>query len=125
VITFRHRGSFGHIEKFLNSAKKFDIRKFLAPYGEQGVRALAAATPRDTGLTAGSWGYEIVINKASVSIIWTNSNVVDGVPVAIVLQYGHGTRNGGFVQGADYINPALRPVFDRISEEVRREVSGG
>lgn len=124
MVVFKHRGDFNNLEKFLKSAKETDIRRVLDTYGQQGVRALAEHTPVDSGLTASSWGYEIITNKGSVSLVWTNSNVVNGVPIAILLQYGHGTRNGGFVQGRDYINPALQPVFDKISEEAWREVSG-
>lgn len=122
MVVIKHRGNFNNTERFLNDAKKINFKSLLAPYGEQGVRALASATPTDSGLTASSWGYEIEINKGSVSLIWTNSNIVNGVPIAILIQYGHATRSGGFVQGRDYINPALRPLFDKISEEIRREV---
>lgn len=123
MVVFKHRGNFDNLEKFLKRAQNIDFRKILAPYGEQGVRALANATPRDSGLTASSWGYEIITNKGSVSLVWTSSNVNNGIPIAIILQYGHGTRNGGFVQGVDYINPALRTIFDKISEEAWREVT--
>jgi hypothetical protein len=123
MVAIKHRGSFKNTERFLNSAGKINFKALLAPYGQQGADALAAATPVDSGLTASSWGYEIKVNKSSVSLIWTNSNVVNGVPVAIVLQYGHGTANGGYVQGRDYINPALQSVFDKISEEAWKEVS--
>lgn len=88
------------------------------------MEALAAATPLDTGETASSWGYRIRRKKDSVTIEWTNSNVVDGVPIAVILQYGHGTRNGGYVQGRDYINPAIRSVFDQLANDAWKEVSG-
>lgn len=94
----------------------------LKPYAEDGLRALKEATPVDTGKTAASWGYEIRENPSSVSIVWTNSNVVDGVPIALVIQYGHVTPTGGYVSGRDYINPALKPVFDKILYEVWKEV---
>ncbi|GHV49668.1 hypothetical protein FACS189499_10690 [Clostridia bacterium] len=117
MVVIKHRGNFNNTERFLKGAAKVNFRAILDPYGQQGVRALASATPIDSGKTASSWGYEIVVNKGSVSLVWTNSNVVNGVPIAILLQYGHGTRNGGFVQGRDYINSTLLPIFDRISEE--------
>lgn len=123
AVVIKHRGSFNNTRKFLTSVGKINFRNILDSYGQKGVIALASATPSDTGLTAKSWGYEIKINKGSFSLIWTNSNVVDGVPIAIILQYGHGTRNGGFVQGRDYINPALQPIFDKISEDLWQEVT--
>ena len=88
-----------------------------------GVSALESATPVDSGLTASSWDYEIHQSRNSAKIVWTNSNINQGVPIAIILQYGHGTRNGGYVQGRDYINPAIKPVFDRIAEGVWKEVT--
>jgi hypothetical protein len=124
MVVIKHRGNFNNTEKFLERAKAADIRRILSSYGDQGVRALASATPVDSGLTAGSWGYEVQVGRNSFSLVWTNSNVQKGVPIAVVLQYGHATRNGGFVQGRDYINPAIRPVFDKISEEAWREVTG-
>jgi hypothetical protein len=123
MVVIKHRGNFNNTERLLKGAAKINLRAILDPYGRQGVAALASATPIDSGKTASSWGYEIIINKGSVSLVWTNSNVVSGIPIAILLQYGHGTRNGGFVQGRDYINPALCPIFDKISEEAWREVS--
>lgn len=122
MVEFKHRGNFNNVEKFLKNAQGINIHKILSSYGEQGIRALASATPKDSGLTASSWGYEIKTNKGSISLIWTNSHVINDIPIAIILQYGHGTRNGGFVQGRDYINPALQPIFDQISEELWREV---
>lgn len=83
---------------------------------------MAAATPKDTGFTAASWSYEIIQNGETISIVWKNSHVVRGVNIAVILQYGHGTRNGGYVRGVDYINPALRPVFDRLAEAAWKEV---
>lgn len=102
---------------------KANFRSILERAGQEGVDALSRATPVDSGKTASSWSYEIRQNRSGLSIIWKNSNVVSGVPIAIILQYGHGTKNGGYVQGRDYINPALKPIFDRIAENVRREVS--
>lgn len=123
MIVIKHKGDFKNTEKFLKNASRFDIRHVLEKYGQEGVAALAAATPVDSGLTAKSWDYEVKITKGSYIITWTNSNVVDGVPIAIILQYGHGTRNGGWVQGRDYINPAIQPIFDKIVNEVWREVT--
>lgn len=92
-------------------------------YGQEGVAHLAANTPKDTGETAASWSYEVKRTSRSMSIIWTNSNIVSGVPIAVILQYGHGTRNGGYVSGRDYINPAMRQVFDQLADDVWREVT--
>lgn len=92
-------------------------------YGQEGVDALSAATPRDTGTTAASWSYEVRHGNNEVSIYWNNSNAPYGVPVAVLIQYGHTTRNGGYVQGIDYINPALRPVFDKIANDIWKEVT--
>lgn len=92
-------------------------------FAREGIAALASATPVDSGLTAGSWDYQIQKSRGFYQIIWTNSNVVDGRPIAIMLQYGHGTGTGGYVEGYDYINPAMRPVFDRIAENVWKAVT--
>ena len=101
---------------------KFQINKILEKYGQMGVSALASATPIDSGTTAESWGYEISIGKEEATIYWTNTNQNKGVYIAVILQYGHGTGTGGYVQGVDYINPAIRPVFDKIAEEAWMEV---
>jgi len=103
--------------------KKLDIRKIAELYAQQGVDALAAATPMDSGLAASSWGYDIQQSSSTVTIIWTNSNVESGFPVAIMLQYGYGTGTGGYVQGQDYINPAIQPIFDRIADGVWKVVT--
>lgn len=121
-VTFRHRGNFNHVEKFLNSAKSGDFFKHLEQFGKEGVAALSSATPVDSGLTASSWSYEIVNEDGTYAINWTNSNVNRGVNIAVILQYGHGTRNGGYVQGRDYINPAIQPIFDKIAEDLWREM---
>lgn len=123
VKTF-HKGDFKKTEKFLRGAKVFNVKALLKRYGEAGVRALAAATPKDTGELASSWGYVIQTDRTGASIIWTNSKIVDGVPIAIILQYGHGTGGGGYVQGRDYINPALRDIFDQLAEAAWKEVTG-
>lgn len=123
MISFKQKGDFKKTDKFLSRAKELRIREILAPYGRKGVDALKLATPQDSGKTANSWNYEIVSNGTSTSLIWTNSNVNKGVNIAVILQYGHGTRNGGYVQGRDYINPAVQPIFDEIAETVWKEVS--
>lgn len=122
MIAFTHEGDFDKTIKFLKHITDNDIANILQQYAQQGIDALASATPIDTGLTALSWGYEIVRTKNSIIIHWTNDNIVDGIPISVILQYGHGTRNGGYVQGRDYINPAIRPVFDQIAEAAWREV---
>lgn len=122
MVIVKQKGDFSKTEKFLNSISKKLYYRNLQKYAEQGVAALASATPVDSGTTANSWGYEIRQTKNSVSIYWTNSNVNKGVPIAVIIQYGHGTRNGGYVQGRDYINPAMRPIFDKIAENVWKEV---
>jgi hypothetical protein len=113
-----HKGDFKPTRKFLKDAESREYLKNLDIQGRKGVAALQAATPRDTGETAGSWGYEIVNTERSIGIRWTNSVTVAGAPLAILLQYGHGTRNGGYVYGQDFINPAMKPVFDEISNDV-------
>ena len=123
MITFRQKGDFSKLTKFLERAKESVHLGDLDKYGREGVAALSSATPVDTGLTANSWHYKIEQRSGSVSIIFYNSNIQNGVPIAIILQYGHGTRNGGWVQGRDYINPAIQPVFDKITEDAWREVT--
>ena len=123
MIVVKHRGNFNKTENFLKRASRLDIRRILERYAKEGVAALSAATPVDSGLTASSWGYEITINRGSYVISWTNSNINDGVPIAIILQYGHGTGTGGWVEGRDYINPAIQPIFDKIADEAWREVT--
>ena len=123
MITFRPKGDFSKLTRFLERAKETVRLGDLDKYGRQGVAALSSATPIDSGLTAESWYYEIENKKGSATITFYNSNVQNGVPIAIVLQYGHGTRNGGWVQGRDYINPAIQPIFDEIVNEAWREVT--
>ena len=123
MITFRQKGDFSKLTKFLERAKESVHLGDLDKYGREGVAALSSATPVDTGLTANSWHYKIEKRSGSVSIVFYNSNIQNGVPIAIILQYGHGTRNGGWVQGRDYINPAIQPVFDKITEDAWREVT--
>lgn len=125
MITVKTSGSFDNIDKFINSMKKGEPFKFLHEYGRQGVDALANATPVDTSLTANSWDYEVVYKNGRYSIIWTNSNSESGIPVAILIQYGHATGGGGWVEGKDYINPAIRPLFDKMAQQVWERVKNG
>lgn len=123
MISFRQKGDFSKLARFLERAKNLVHLSDLDRYGREGVAALASATPVDTGKTAASWYYDIKINKESASITFNNSNIQNGVPIAIILQYGHGTRNGGWVEGRDYINPVIQPIFDKIAEEAWKEVT--
>lgn len=122
MIRFKQKGDFKNLESFLNKASKFDMRSILDRYGREGVEALRSNTPIDSGLTASSWDYYIETNKRTSKIVWTNTHNISGVNIAIILQYGHATKNGGYVQGQDYINPAIRPIMDKIAEDVWREV---
>lgn len=125
MVTFKEKGKLTKTEYFLKKNRKMNIRSVLEKYGRQGVAALSAATPKDTGFTAHSWSYEIVTTDRGVSLVWKNDHVEKGYAnIAILLQYGHGTRHGGYVQGRDYINPAMRPIFDRIANEAWKEVNG-
>lgn len=123
MISFRHKGDFSKLTRYLEKAKEVVKIGDLDKYGREGVAALASATPVDTGLTASSWYYEITHTKDSVTITFNNSNIQNGIPIAVILQYGHGTGNGGWVQGRDYINPAIRPIFDRIADGAWKEVT--
>lgn len=123
-LEFTVSGSFSKTELFLTRLSRGDLFRTLDTYAQRGVEALAAATPVDTGRTAASWSYEIHANAAGAVIVWTNTDVDEaGTPIAIMLQYGHGTGTGGYVQGRDYINPAIQPIFDEISNAVWREVT--
>lgn len=123
MITFKQKGDFSNLTKFLEKAKGVVNASLLDKYGKEGVAALSSATPVDTGLTAKSWSYRIENKKGYASITFYNSNIQNGVPIAIILQYGHGTRTGGWVQGKDYINPAIQPIFDKIANEAWKEVT--
>ena len=123
MISFRQQGDFSKSIKFLEKAKGAVKLSNLDRFGREGVAALASATPIDTGLTATSWTYKIERTKESATISFNNTNIQNGVPIAIILQYGHGTRNGGWVQGRDYINPAIQPIFDKIADDAWREVT--
>lgn len=123
MVSFRHKGDFSKLTRFLERAKETVRLGDLDKYGREGVAALASATPVDTGLTANSWYYKIEHKNGSVAISFHNSNIQNGVPIAIILQYGHGTNNGGYVQGRDYINPVIQPLFDKITNDAWREVT--
>lgn len=123
MITFRHKGDFSKTIRFLDRAKKAVRLEDLDKYGREGVAALASATPADSGRTANSWLYRIERGKDSATITFYNANIQNGVPIAIILQYGHGTGTGGWVQGRDYINPAIQPVFDKIANDAWKEVT--
>lgn len=123
MITFRQKGDFSKLTRYLERIKEAAKIGDLDKYGREGVAALASATPVDTGKTASSWNYKIERKNGSVAITFNNTNINNGVPIAIILQYGHGTRNGGWVEGRDYINPAIQPIFDKIAESAWREVT--
>lgn len=123
MISFRHKGDFSKLSSFLEKAKNAVRLGDLDRYGREGVSALASATPVDTGETAKSWSYEIERKNGSTVISFHNSNIQNGVPIAIILQYGHGTGTGGWVEGRDYINPAIRPIFDKLAKEAWEEVT--
>lgn len=122
MIQLTSKGDFTKTIKSLNDMKRVNIVKILERYAREGVTALEKATPVDSGLTAHSWGYNVEQKNDKYIIHWTNSNINKGVNIAVILQYGHGTRNGGYVAGRDYINPALRPVFDKMANEAWMEV---
>ena len=123
MISYTHKGDLSKTTRFLERAKEVVRMSNLDKFGQEGVAALASATPVESGKTANSWYYEIEHTNGSVKISFCNSNVNKGVPIAIILQYGHGTRNGGWVEGRDYINPAIQPIFDKIANEMWREVT--
>ena len=123
MITFRQKGDFSKLTRFLERAKESVKLGDLDKYGKAGVAALSSATPIDSGKTANSWSYEIINKNGAAEIVFKNSNIQNGVPIAIILQYGHGTKNGGWVQGRDYINPAIRPIFDNLANEAWKGVT--
>lgn len=123
MIGIRHKGDFSKTDNFLANLQRNHNIDVFEKYGKLGVEALSSATPVDTGLTANSWYYKIEQTPTAVSLLFCNSNIQNGVPIAIILQYGHGTRNGGYVQGRDYINPAIQPIFDKIVKEAWGEVT--
>lgn len=123
MITVRHKGSFSKTIRYFARVKEAVKVRDLDRFGKEGVAALASATPIDSGETASNWYYEINRGSESTSITFNNSNIQNGVPIAIILQYGHATRNGGWVQGRDYINPAVQPILDKIAENAWKEVT--
>ena len=126
MISVEHKGSFSNLERFLKKNKDLNIDRYLVLFGQKGVEALSNATPRDTGLTAASWRYEIEKDNKNktIKVTWLNDNVVDEwYNVALMIQYGHGTRSGAYVEGIDYINPAIRSIFDAMAEEIWKEVN--
>lgn len=123
MVSFRQKGDFRKATRYLERVKEVVHLGSLDKFGREGVAALASATPVESGLTASSWYYEIENKNGSAKITFNNSNIQNGVQIAIILQYGHGTRNGGWVQGRDYINPAIQPIFDKIANDAWREVT--
>jgi hypothetical protein len=123
MITIKQKGDFKKLDSYFERLKEVVKIGDLDKYGREGVAALASATPVDTGLTADSWEYKIERSSNRVAISFNNTNIQNGVPIAIILQYGHATGNGGYVQGRDYINPAIQPLFDKIAENAWREVT--
>jgi hypothetical protein len=124
MISFKQRGSFENLERFFANIFKSETERILDSYGEQGIEALSAATPKDTGLTAASYSYRVSRTAKGYRIEWDNSNAdVSGTPIAILLEYGHATSSGTYVEGRDFINPALRPIFDQIAENLWKEVT--
>ena len=122
-VKFEVSGGFTKTKRFLNRMKRREYLNVLDEFGRDGVQALRNATPIDSGATAEAWDYEIKRTRDYTEIVWTNSNINDGVPIAVILQYGHGTGTGGYVQGRDYINPAIRPIFDKIAEKAWKVVT--
>ena len=123
MISFKQKGDFSKLTRYFERVKQAGHIGFLDKYGKRGVQALASATPQDTGRLASSWYYKIENNGKTVRLNFCNSDIENGAPVAIVLQYGHGTQNGGWVEGKDYINPAVQPIFDEIVKEAWKEVT--
>lgn len=115
-------GNFNRLDKFLARMKRGELYRSLETLAQQGVVALASSTPIESGVTAASWDYDISITNSEVSIVWLNTNVNKGVPIAVILQYGHGTGTGGYVAGRDYINPAIKPIFQKIADDVWKQV---
>lgn len=120
MISFTHKGDFSKLDSYLNRLKSVVGLSDLDKYGRMGVQALSAATPKDTGNTASSWYYKIKKETGRMSLEFCNSNFNDGVPIAVILQYGHGTGNGGWIEGRDYINPAIQPIFDGILNDLQK-----
>lgn len=122
MINIKCTGDFSKTEKFLLGLGKLSLKDTLSKYGQEGVRVLAANTPKDTGDTASKWDYKISTGNKGSSVTWTNSAVAGSVPIVILLQYGHATNNGGYVSGVDFINPSLKSIFDRMADSIWKEV---
>ena len=125
MISFEINGGFDSTLRYLRKVASGELERVLEKYGNKGVDALSSATPKESGKTASSWSYDVEIGSGKSVITWTNSNVNEGVNIAVILQYGHGTATGVYVQGRDYINPALQPIFDQIAEELWKEATRG
>lgn len=124
MISVTTKGDFKNFNKFVKHMSRRDYLKIVEKYARMGVEALSEATPIDTGETASLWDYEIYTTKRSTKIVWTNDNVTrDGTPIPVLLQFGHATKDGGYVEGIDFINPALAPVFKKMAEQVWKEVT--
>lgn len=123
MIRFRERGSFGNFERWAKHVKDKDFRPILARYGQQGVDILASHTPKDTSNTANSWSYEVGVKSTGFTLQWMNSSENEGIPIVILLVYGHGTRGGTFVEGDNFINPVMQPLFQRLAQDLWEEVS--
>lgn len=123
MLTFSQSGDFGNTERFLKNVANDSFFANLEAYGKAGVQALADNTPRDSGETAMSWGYKVIRSRTNPGIEWYNTNVNDGTSVAILIQYGHATKSGGYISGRDYINPVIRPIFDKIAEDIWKKVT--
>lgn len=123
VIVIKSKGKLTKTFKFLKKDRRELLKRILDKYGMRGVEALRASTPKDTGHTANSWNYSVDITPFSASVNWYNTNENKGISIALLLQYGHGTKNGGYVEGVDYINPSLKPVFEAISDSAWEEVN--
>lgn len=123
MISFRQKGDFSKTLKYLDRIRDPVKMGILDKYGREGVAALSSATPVNTGVTASSWYYKIEKDRNTAKVVFYNSHINKGVPIAIIIQYGHGTGTGGWVQGRDYINPAIRPIFDKMANDVWKEVT--
>lgn len=123
MISVTSSGSFKNLESFLRKTKKLDIMAILRKHGAEGVAALSRATPANSGLAAHSWDFKVSKTKTGCEIVWTNHDIENGFPVVIMLQYGYATGTGGYVEGVDFINPAIRPIFDKIADEVWKAVT--
>lgn len=123
MITIESQGDWKMTRNWFDRMTKLDLALIMNQFGKEGVSALAAATPSKSGLTSKSWNYEVTRKGNNWKITWTNSHINKGANIAVLIQYGHGTRNGGYVVGRDYINPAIRPVFDKIAAKAWKEVT--